>query len=157
MLLGIRPVGEAAGAFQRDFDAVLLVGQLSRIAPRRHRDLLAVDHHRVLGRVDRAVENPVHGVVLEEVGERLRLVDVVDQDDVEARAALERGAQDVATDPAEAVDGETSHVEASLGEAQIGSELRSVKATWSACLRCSLALRLQVLRDQIDQLRRERE
>jgi len=75
----------------------------------------AVDDHRVLGRLDAAAEDAVHGVVLEQVGEGRGLVDVVDQDDVEVRAALDGSAEDVAPDPAEAVDGETSHVEASLG------------------------------------------
>src|SRR5207253_9321592 len=49
----------------------------------------------------------------------------------------------------------TSHVGASLGEGHIGSEPWSVKRLERAFLSRSLALRLQVLRDQIDQLRRE--
>src|SRR5207237_3155243 len=69
----------------------------------------------VLERLDLAVEDPVHRVVLEEVGEGLGLVDVVDVDDVEVDSAPDGGAEDVAADASEAVDGDPSH-EASVSE-----------------------------------------
>ena len=115
VLLRVHPVGETARALEHDVAAVLLVRKLGRIALGGDGDLLAIDDDRVLERLDLALENPVHRVVLEEVRERLRLVDVVDVDDVEVHPALDCGAEDVATDASEAVDRDPSH-EASVSE-----------------------------------------
>ena len=109
MLLRAGAIGEAARALQHYLAPVLLVGQLGRIALGGDRDLLAVDHDGVLGRLDGPVEDAVHRVVLEQMSKGRRLVDVVDVDDVELGAALDGRTQDVAADAPEAVDRETSH------------------------------------------------
>src|SRR6266851_508537 len=115
----------------------------------------------------------------------LRLVDVVDVDDVELGAPLDRRAQDVAADAPEAVDRDASH-ETSLEWGYIGCGIRSVKRGPAATqaqktqraprrgARCPAAggrpsgllgsslhrlapLLLQILGDELDQLGRERE
>ena len=108
--LRILLLGEAARALEHDVDAVLAVGQLAGIALGRDGDALAVDDHRVLSGLDLAVEDAVDRVVLEEVRERRRLVDVVEQGHLEVRPALDGSAQDVAADASEPVDGEAGHV-----------------------------------------------
>ena len=111
VLLGVGLGSEPARALQRHLHAVLLVRQLGGVPLRADRDAVAVDHHRVLGGLDRAVKNPVHRVVLEHVCKGLRLVDVVQQHHVEiTRAALDGSAEYVAADASKAVDGEASHV-----------------------------------------------
>ena len=47
-LLGVGPVGGAAGALQRDVDAMLLVRELARVALGADGNAAAVDDHRLL-------------------------------------------------------------------------------------------------------------
>ena len=60
-----------------------LPGQLGRVALGEHLDLLAVDGDRAVAGLDRARERPQRRVVLEQVGERVRVGDVVHRHELE--------------------------------------------------------------------------
>jgi hypothetical protein len=96
-------LGEDAAALEDQVDAEALPGQLRRVALREHLDALAADDQRVALGLHVVLQDPVDGVVLQEVRERLGVRDVVHGDELELRLA-ETGAEDVPTDTAEAVD-----------------------------------------------------
>jgi hypothetical protein len=104
VLGGILAVGEESGRFDHDLGAELAPRQRSRVALGADRDLLAVDLQTSGCRLDDAGERPVIGVVLEQVRDRLRIDQIVDPDPLDLRLALVRRAEDIAPDPAEAVD-----------------------------------------------------
>jgi hypothetical protein len=74
------------------------------VALAEHADLLAVDDQRAIAFGDLAGEAAQDGVVAEQMGKRPRVGDVVDGDEVEVRAGLEGGAEEVSPDSTEAVD-----------------------------------------------------
>ena len=103
-------VGEEAGAFQRDVDAVGGVRQLGRVALGGDVDALAVDDHVVAVGVDFAREGAVDAVALEQQGVGLGVGEIVDRDQLEpAVGPLEDRARDEAADAAEAVDRNFGH------------------------------------------------
>ena len=68
-------------------------------------DLSPVDHETAFPGLDAAGEAAVVRVVLEQIGQRLVVGQVIDGDDFEiVRVALPDGAEDLATDAAETVD-----------------------------------------------------
>ncbi|MNT64342.1 hypothetical protein D3C72_2022340 [compost metagenome] len=67
-------------------------------------DGLAVDNDVATFDLDRAFEAAVHAVVLEHVGQVVGFEQVVDGDDFDVGEVLDRAAQHVAPDAAEAVD-----------------------------------------------------
>jgi hypothetical protein len=69
----------------------------------------AVYHERVPVDVHRTAEPAGGGVEGEQPGERGGLGEVVDGDDLQVAAALQQGAQHIASDAAESVDGDASH------------------------------------------------
>src|SRR4029078_12900640 len=77
--------------------------QLGGIRLRKHLDLAAVDADGAVRRLD-PQQRAVDRVVLEQVGQRAGVRDVVHGDDLDVRAGLLRGAEDIAADAAEAVD-----------------------------------------------------
>ena len=97
-------VGEQAGRLDHQVDAEGLPWQLGRVFVTEELDVVAVDLDRLAFGLDRRAERAECGVVLEEVGERLGVADVVDGDDLETRLQVPRRAIDVAADAAEAVD-----------------------------------------------------
>jgi transketolase C-terminal domain/subunit len=105
-----RAVGEEAGAFERDLDAIGPVRQLRRIALGGHVDALAVDDDVVaLGR-DLAGELAVDAVMLEQPRIGLGIGEVVDADQLEpAVRPLENRARDQTADAAEAIDCNFGH------------------------------------------------
>ena len=102
---GALGVGEAARRLDDHVGAEVAPGQVGGVPLGEHLEAVPVDHEFVaLGR-HVAGEDAVHGVVLEEVRERLGVGEVVDRDDVEVgAAALEDGAEHEAADAAEPVD-----------------------------------------------------
>ena len=109
---GLLLAGEDAGAFQDDVDAELAPGQLREVALGQHldrRQRLAgggADVQRVALELGLAREAAVHAVVAEQMrvgGGRRQVVDRHHLDVV--AALLGQRPQDVAADPAEAVDG----------------------------------------------------
>ena len=103
VLGGVRPLGEAPGRLDHHVGAEVGPRQLGGIRLREHLDLAAVDADGAVRRLD-ARQRAVDRVVLEQVGQRPGVRDVVHGDDLDVGAGLVRGAEDVAADAAEAVD-----------------------------------------------------
>ena len=97
-------VGEEAGGLDHHVGAELAPGQVGGVALGEHLDTVAVDDDRVALGFDLPLVAAVGGVVVQEVGQRLRVGDVVDRDPLDVRALGLGGAEDVAADPAETVD-----------------------------------------------------
>ena len=105
VLLGRGALGEAAGALEHQLHPEVLPGEILGFFDGRHREGLAVHDEPVALDLHRAGETAVDGVVLEQVGQRLGVGDVVDGDELEVGLVREHGgAQHVASDPAEPVD-----------------------------------------------------
>ena len=101
--LGLVGVGEEAGGLDDDLRADGGPVELGGVALGEDLDGLAVDDDGVFGRGDFVLQVAEDGVVLEQVGERGGGGEVVDGDEFDVRVA-ERGAENVASDAAEAVD-----------------------------------------------------
>jgi len=96
---------EQAGGFDHDVGADLVPLQVGGVALLGEADLFPVDDQGVA--IDRqfALEAAVHGVVLQHVGQVVRLQQVVDRDDLDvAVEVLHCRTQHVAADAAESVD-----------------------------------------------------
>src|SRR6266508_3055531 len=78
--------------------------QLRRVAHLELPRLVAGDANRFLARLHLVSERTEHRVVLEQVGHRLRVADVVEGHHVEVASPLQMRAEEVATDAPEAVD-----------------------------------------------------
>src|SRR5512140_468933 len=105
------PVRVSAGGLDDDLDPQLAPRQIGGVLAREDPDLLAVHHDGVFLHLDGRLEAAVHGVVLQEVGQGLRVGDVVHGHDLE-RGILVRGAEEVAADPPEPVDADfDGHIE----------------------------------------------
>ena len=86
VLRGVLALGEQPGGLDRDLDAELAPRQGCRVALREDLDLVPVDHQRPVALRYLAREAAEDGVVLEEMGERSQVGDVVDRDDLDVRA-----------------------------------------------------------------------
>ena len=104
VLGSVLALGEEAGRLDHDVGAEIAPGQRGRVALGEDLDLLAVDRDRVLARLDLAREAAEDRVVLEQVGQRGGVREVVEGDEVEVGAGGVGGPEEVAADPAEAVD-----------------------------------------------------
>ncbi len=104
MLLRVLALREEAGRLDRYVDAEVAPRKLRRIALRRELDLVPAYANEVVPVLDRLVECPENGVVLQEVRHRPRVAEVVGGHDLEVAAPLELRAQEVAADAAEPVD-----------------------------------------------------
>ena len=104
VLLRVVALGEEAGRLDHDVHADVAPRQVGRVALLEDLDLLAVDGDRAATLGDLAGEPAQDRVVLQEVGERRVVGDVVDRDDVDVRVRLVRRPEEVAPDPPEAVD-----------------------------------------------------
>src|SRR6185312_126540 len=87
-----------------DLDPEVRPRQRARVTLGQHLDRRAVDDEPVVVVGDVAPEAAVHRVVLQEVGQRGRVGDVVHRHDLDALTAIVRGTKDVPADPAEPVD-----------------------------------------------------
>src|SRR5262245_26393651 len=96
-------VGEEPGRLEHHVDAEILPRQLRRILHRQHLELVAVDRDAVLFGFDACVQVSKHRVVLQQVGERMGVGEIVDGDEVNL-AIAERRPHDVPADAAEPVD-----------------------------------------------------
>src|SRR4051812_8185423 len=110
MLLSAFAVGEEAGAFERDIDAIGLMRKLGRVLFGGDLNALAVDDNRVAFGLHFARELAVDAVVLEQPGVGLGVGEVVDADQLEpAVGPLEDGPRDQPPDSPEAVDCRSRH------------------------------------------------
>ncbi|GMA85014.1 hypothetical protein GCM10025868_02640 [Angustibacter aerolatus] len=107
-------VGEEAGRLDDDVDAEVGPGQRLRVALGEDLDLLAADGDAAVGDRDVLLQAAQDRVVLQQVGRGRVVGEVVGGDHLEVGAGRERGAEEVATDAAEAVDADAnSHAGAS--------------------------------------------
>ena len=98
-------VGEEAGAFQRDVDAVRGMRQVGRIALGRNVDALAVDDQIVAIDFDRAAKGTVNTVTLEQHGIGLGRSQIVDRDQFEVMIGARKDRpRHIAPDAPETVD-----------------------------------------------------
>ena len=104
VLGGVVALREQAGRLDHDVDAEVAPGQRRGIALGEHLDRLAVDDDRPVALGDLAREAAEDRVVLEQVGERAHVGDVVDGDELELGPGLVGGPEQVAPDAPEAVD-----------------------------------------------------
>ena len=104
VLLGAVALREEAGRLDDDVDAEVAPRKVRGIALGEELDLVSADRDRAVAELDGDGELPEHGVVLEEMGHRLRVAEIVRRDDLEVAAAVEVRACEVAADAAEAVD-----------------------------------------------------
>src|SRR6185437_5129683 len=103
--LGGRASHEAAGGLDHDVDAEVAPGEVGRVALGQDLDRLVADDDRVAVDRDRLREPPRHRVVLQQVGHRLQVAQVVRGDDLEAAvAALLQGLEEAPADPPETVN-----------------------------------------------------
>jgi hypothetical protein len=104
VLRGVVTPGEPARRLDHDVDAQVGPWEACRVALREHPHLGAVDEDRAIPLLDLAWEAPVHRVVLEQVGERVHVRDVVQRNELDLGVVLVGGAEDVAPDAPEPVD-----------------------------------------------------
>ena len=105
VLRGVVPLREQAGRLHHDVHAEVAPGKGRRVALGQHLEVARA--HPQPAAFDRHLVGQVaeHRVVLEQVGQRLRIRDVVDRDELDILlAALQGGPHDVAADPSEPVD-----------------------------------------------------
>src|SRR5277367_3839050 len=103
MLVGVVGVGETACGFEHDLGADGLPRELGRVFFGKNLEALAVDGNTVRSRRYLVVQVAENGVVLQQVGERFRISEIVDGYEFDIWV-FERGAQHVATDAPEAVN-----------------------------------------------------
>jgi hypothetical protein len=104
VLRGVVAGGEEAGRLDHHVDAEVAPGQRRRIALGEHLQRSAVDRDRVPVDADLAGEAADARVVLEQVGEGLRIGEVVDGDELQIGPSRMCRAKDVAANPPETVN-----------------------------------------------------
>ena len=102
-------VTEEAGRLDDHVHPQLPPWQAARVALGEHADQPAIDHQPLVRDLDRSRIRAVHRVVLEEMGQGARVHQVVHGDELDVGGVLPgEGAQHVAADAAESVDGESN-------------------------------------------------
>src|SRR5690606_5263528 len=114
VLVGTVPRGEAPGGLDDELDAAVAPAELGRVPLGQDVDPPAADDERAAVDLDVVLERAVRRVVTEQVGEGLGVCQVVDRDDLQVAPALERGAEEAASDAAEAVDADAHDAHPSL-------------------------------------------
>ena len=106
---GLFPRREDARAFERDIDAELLPRQRRRVLDGGHLDHADADADRVADDLDLAGKAAVHGIEPQQMRIGLDRREIVDGDDLDiAAVCFGDGAQHVAADAPEPVDGDTN-------------------------------------------------
>ncbi len=125
---GLVAGGEDAGAFERDVDAQLLVRQFGRVLDRGDFDLARAGVDPILAGLHFAGETAVNAVETEQVGVGLDGAQIVDRHNFEVGApGFDDGAQDVAPDASETVDGHL-HAHVLLHLSEFMGDLASARA-----------------------------
>ena len=97
-------LGEQACRLDNDVGPEIAPRQIGRVPLGEDLERRAVDDDRVALDDDLAGKAPEDRVVAQQMGERLRIGQVVDRTELDLGACRVGGAEDVATDSAEAVD-----------------------------------------------------
>src|SRR4029077_20566503 len=106
---GFGRIGEESGRLDDDVHAEVFPGQLGGVSVAHELHAAAADDDVVpLHRHGRA-KSTQRGVVLQEMGERVRVADVVDGDDIERRFEGVGGTVDVPADAPETIDSNPGH------------------------------------------------
>ena len=126
--LGLLAVGEEAGGLNDNLNAELAPGQVGGVTLREHLDVLAVDDDALVIVGDLALEATRDRVVLQQVSEGLVVGEVVNGDDLDVRALLESGAEEVTANAAEAVDANAGGHYVPPARAHTGHGLRCNRA-----------------------------
>ena len=100
---------EDPGALEHQLDTQLGPREVRRIPLGQRRDPAAIDYQGAVRGADLAVVAAVHGVVLDQVRQVVRVDDVVDRDELKP-VGVEQDFQRRPADPAQAVDGDGRHV-----------------------------------------------
>ena len=104
------PARELPAALGDDVDSQRSPRQVRRMVGPQHLDPPVADPELVVGHLDGTSSRPCDRVVLEQVGQGRGGRQVVHRDDVDERVAGHDGAEQGATDPAEAVDRDAGRV-----------------------------------------------
>ena len=104
MSLGLLAIGEEARGLNDNLNAELAPGQIGGVTLCEHLDVLAVDDDALVIVGHLTLEATRDRVVLQQVSKGLVVGQVVNGDDLDVRALLESGAEEVTADAAEAVD-----------------------------------------------------
>ena len=104
VLARVGGLGEEAGRLDHDVDAEIAPRQVRRVALGEDLDVLAGDADAVVGRAHLAGEPAQDAVVLQQVRHGLLVTEVVRGDEFDVGTRCGEGAEEVAADPAEAVD-----------------------------------------------------
>ena len=104
MLLGFVGIGEFAGGFQHHLRAHAVPGQRGRIFFLEDLDRLAVDRNAVRAGRDGVRQVAEDGIVLQKMGERFRIGEIVDRHEFNVLVG-ERGANNVAPDASKTING----------------------------------------------------
>jgi hypothetical protein len=102
--LGLARVGEQTGRLDHHVGAEVAPGQLARVALFEHLEGLAPDGDVVGRGLHLVAETAQDAVVLEQVRQRGVVGEVIDGNDFDVGALRQSGTEEVAADPAEAVD-----------------------------------------------------
>src|SRR3990172_7041482 len=95
---------EEAGGLEHDLDAEFLPGEVGRVALVQEPKLDVPGADGSVERLYLLLEGAEDRVVLEQVGHRLRVAEIVDGDELDVRSPLSRGPGEVPSDPPETVD-----------------------------------------------------
>src|SRR6266851_3720323 len=127
MLLGVNALGEEAGRFNNDIRADRSPINLAGILGFENLEALSFHCDSVIGMGDVVRQIAEDRVVLQKVRESLRVGDVVNGDELNV-LVVERGAHDVATDAAEAVDANLDGHSSSDGVSEIAAAEKRMTA-----------------------------
>src|SRR5262249_50063277 len=100
MLLGAVALREEAGRLDDDVDSEVAQGKIGGIALGEKLDLVSAYGNGAVPELDGNLERAEYRVVLQKMGHRLRVAEIVRRNDLEVAAALEVCAREVTADAA---------------------------------------------------------
>ncbi len=102
----ILTLGKEARALEHNIDFEFLVWELCRVLDRCQLGFTVRSDQLITLELDLAHECPVRRIEREEVSESRRIREIIDEHDIQVWVLLENDAEDLASDTAEAVDGD---------------------------------------------------
>ena len=80
MQIGFVAAGEQPGGFEHDINAQFFPRQIRRVALLQHLNFMATDDNIFVVVTDLAVELAVHRIPFEQMGQRMRVSEIVDRE-----------------------------------------------------------------------------